>query len=250
MPKMTQRPQMYVRPFSDPDDYTETSFSQAKPMEFSSPESWDRFALNPVVSGEQMRTLLDPVEHLERVTHSVDVSAWGGSMSRMWSSKTREGLEPKTSYNHGAGVYDWMSEGEKQRTPITIQVDPRSSEEGYGQEEGHHRAAIGAHISGEKGSPHLIKFEAQEASRWGMGSKGRTAQGYTPGGGTYDDYDDDWRTPTPSTTWEPTPTPTTQRETERMQTPANAQKLGARTSRRGSFSWGGRKSGPRFRGPS
>lgn len=188
-------------------------------MLHTSEESWDRFALNPVVNGQQMRTLIDPVEHQERVTHSVDVSGYG-SMDRMWSEKEEEARSDPSYGAHGAGIYDWMARGDRQRTPITLRVNPGG--EGYGQGEGHHRVAAAAALQRELGEPRPVKFDAQHVSYLG-GSKGWDE---TPS-----------QTPTYDPSFEPTPTPSSQRTTERKPTPSNAQRLEPRTSRRASFTW-------------
>lgn len=188
-------------------------------MLHTSEESWDRFALNPVVNGQQMRTLIDPVEHQERVTHSVDVQGYG-SMDRMWSEKEEEARTDVSdaAHVHGAGVYDWMARGDRQRTPISLRVNP--GQEGYGQGEGHHRVAAAAALQRESGEPRPVKFEAEHHGYMG-GSKGW----------------DETPSQTPTTTTLPTPTPSSQRETPRMMTPANQPKLGARTSRLASFTF-------------
>ena len=164
-----RRPTMYTRPFSEPGEKKEASFSKLTPMEFSSPQSWDRFAVNPVINGQQVRTLLDPVEHWERVTHSIDLGFGESTIPDLRSMKEEEArTDPETSYGnvHGAGIYDWMKRGDRQRTPIEVRLpfsSPESYEEashGYGQGEGHHRAAAGAAIQEETGTPRPVKFEA------------------------------------------------------------------------------------------
>jgi hypothetical protein len=217
-----RRPTMYARLHSDPQQTQETPASEAKPVHFTSERAWDKFALNPVINGQQMRTLIDPVEHQEHVTHSVDVQGYG-SMDRMWSEKEEEAREHQTTGVHGAGIYDWMERGDRQRSPITLRVDP--GQEGYGQGEGHHRVAAAAALQRESGEVRPLKFKAEHVGYLG-GSKGWDE---TP---STDDEPTRWRGED-----EPSPTPSSQRETPRMMTPANQPKLGARTSRLASFTF-------------
>ena len=183
-------------------------------MDFDTEEDWDRFALNPVINGEQMRTLVDPEEHWEHMTHSIDLAGYNHSKEEMRASKEEEAREPSHSPVHGAGIYDWMARGDRQRKPIEVIVNP--GEEAYGQGEGHHRAASKAALQADTGDQHLVKFTAHQ------GFAGHSA------GTRYSDYEDEY---------EPTPTPSSQRETERKMTPANQPKLGARTSRNEAFTW-------------
>ena len=185
-------------------------------MDFDTEEDWDRFALNPVINGEQMRTLVDPEEHWEHMTHSIDLAGYNYSKEEMRSSKEEEARTTgSASYVHGAGIYDWMARGDRQRKPIEVMVNP--GEEGYGQGEGHHRAAAKAALQADTGEQHLVKFTAS-----------RGFVGHSAGTRYSEDYESEY---------EPTPTPSSQRETERKMTPSNQPKLAARTSRNESFTW-------------
>lgn len=219
-----RRPQMYtrlrtqdLRSPDDPDYNVEIPASEATPMSFRNTEEWDRFALNPVINGQQMRTLVDPEQHWEHMTHSIDVSGYDYSKEQMREAKLEEAQTPVgRSHVHGAGIYDWVSRGERMRNPIEVIVNP--GEEGYGQGEGHHRAAAVAERQAETGEPHLLKFKAT------TGHPGASA------GTRYDDYYDDEE-------YEPTPPPTSQRTTQRKMTPSNQPRLEAPTSRREAFTW-------------
>lgn len=134
----------------------------------------------------QMQLLINPTEHIKRITNSTDLTshyyglpygpndshpddlmrrreadkatatprgkAPNKAMSGLWTAKEKEAKMPEAQGGHGAGLYDRLKGGEQVYNPIQINMNDIADPGKDLQYEGHHRVAAGAALERERGA--------------------------------------------------------------------------------------------------